>query len=169
MPNLTSTFNSIHDFFHPDINEIKPELPSHLYGIWSLKSLNEQGILICLENGDWNQTKRKITIPLYKPGNFLFRHEHLLTQWLCKTFKASFEFTFDEGYTKASIKLKLGFMPIFIPKEVFNWELVCEPENDRMIVRKSKIFGKTYNYISKKIQNESDVVGLGEYENFYYV
>jgi len=169
MPNLTSTFQSIHNFFYPDKNIIKPNLPSHLCGIWSLNSLNEPGILIFLENGNWDQIKRKITVPLYKSGNFLFRHEHLLTHWLCKTFKASFEFIFNEEYTRASIKLKLGVMPILIPKEVFNWELICEPENDRMIIRKSKIFGKTFNYISKKIQNENDVVELGEYENFYFV
>ena len=172
MPNITSTYQTIHDFFYrkeENKNVIKPTIPEQLHGIWSLKSLNEMGLLICLENGEWNQERKQITLPLFKQGTILFKEEHLFTQWMIKTFHAKFQFTFNEDYTRAGIKLKLGKLPLWVPKEIFNWELVCEPENDRMIVRKSKFFGKTESYISTKIQNEMDVVQLGEYENLYFV
>ena len=62
-------------------------------------------MLMTLENGDFNQKKRRITVKLYEKGNWLFNEETFIVKYLNKLLKYSYQFDFNEDYTHADISL----------------------------------------------------------------
>lgn len=169
MPFIQTTYDNIMNYFYGNDNEQtndKPEIPYKLEGIWNLESIGNMSMLMTLNNGDFDLEKRRITVKLYKPGNWLFKEENFFTKFLCKFIKYSYQFDFNEDYSKADIYIKLGKVPIYLSKSIMDWQL--RVKSDKML-RYTSIFGNAHFYESKRLDND-DLVKIKNngYEKLYY-
>lgn len=146
MPFIKATYNNIKNFFRKTTNVHK-----NISGIWSLENIGNVSLLMSFENSiiDGNN----IMVKLYKSGNWLFREQTLKTKIL-RLLNYSYLFKFNDDFTKAQIYIKLGRIPIYLPKFISNWTL--ELKNNQMI-RKTSIFGNTHIYISERF-NENTII-----------
>ena len=137
-------------FYGQDNSSQNSEIPEHLKGVWSLENIKNMSILMTLENGVFEEDKRRITVKLYEKGNWLFREENFFTKFLCKCLKYSYQFDFNEDYTFADIYIKLGKLPLYFRKSIMDWSV--EFRRGKM-VRYSSIFGNAHLYESTKFSD----------------
>lgn len=160
MPSINSDYNSVVHFFKPKKDIL---IPDTISGIWSLEELNNMSILMSFNNSTFDN--HKVTIKLYQHGNWLFKKSNIFTSFLAKCIKYSYQFNFDSDYKHAQIYIKLGSLPLYLPKWLSNWTVDVKDDH---IVRKTSILWCKHEYILTKITNNKDLQEMGKFSKFYY-
>lgn len=160
MPSIDVNYESVVNFFKPK-NGI--DVPDTVKGIWSLNELNNMSILMSFNNSTINNTI--ITNKLYQPRNWLFRESNFFTKYLSKCIKYSYQFNFNKEFTFAQIYIKLGCIPLYLPKWLSKWTV--EVTKDK-IIRKTSFLCWSYTYTLTRVNNENELRNIGKFDKFYY-
>ena len=171
MQSIKNTYQNVIDFFTPinsDHSNNYVSIPEHLQGIWSLENVKNMSMFMSFNNAEHNEKKRRMIVRLYEKGNWLFNEKNVANTYFNKWFKYSYQFDFNEDYTYADIHVRLGSLPLYFPKSVFDWSV--KMEGDKM-VRKTKMFGSTHNYEAFKLEGEEYIDELNEkgIHDLYYI
>lgn len=165
MPFIPNTYHRVKKFFEPKKDN---NIPEHLLGVWNLEKVKNRSIMMSLNNADFNTDKRQITIKLYEKGNWLFQTDDYFTQWACKLIGYTYVFTFNEDYTHADIDIKLGKIPIWMPRSVMHWTMDYV---DGKFVRTTKTAFSVHTYEATKVNDNNDILQLNSsgINELYYV
>lgn len=169
MNRIDTSFASVTRFFETKNTQhaSSDKIPDHLKGIWELSDLKNMSILMSFDNAIFNKEKRRITVKLYEPGNWLFGEENLANRFFLKFFKYSYQFDFNETYEHATIKIKLGIIPIHVPKYVSKWTVEFDKLNNKMI-RRTTFFGNEHLYKASKITSDKELSEIHNFDYFFY-
>ena len=166
MNHIDTSFASVYKFFERK-NTQTDQIPEHLSGIWELSTLKNMSILTSFNNAEFDKTNRRIIVKLYEPGNWLFGEENLANNFFIKLFKYSYQFDFDEYYEHATIKIKLGRLPIHISDSISKWTVDFDKKEGKMI-RKTTFFKNVHTYEATRITDEDELAKIHNCTSFFY-
>ena len=143
-------------------------VPDKLSGIWSLAEIGNISILMSFSNSEYIKNN-EILVDLSKPNSWLFKKRSLSTK-LLNLFRYKYLFVFDkkvedENFTKAQIYIKLGCLPLYLPKWLTNWTLEIDPDNKNNLIRKTSVLSSKNTYtLHKIIDKDGNIVDKARYD-----